>query len=256
MHHWTMLLRLFAAATTASLTLAACAPSDSRAPAAAVESSPTSTTTVPPETPFRAASPVGVTTAGAGAVRASAPRRVVLHGVDLTGTGYDKGSPDAPIVMVDFSDFGCPFCGRHALETQPALEREFVATGKVFYKYVPFVMGMFPNGDVAARAAECAAEQGKFWEMHDALYANQSAWKRGSDPAAAFRRHAVALGMNTTRFDACYTEDRGGARTRRATEAAERIGIRATPTFFIDGRAIEGALPLDQFRRLLTELAR
>lgn len=255
MQHRTMLLRLFAAATTASLTLAACAPGDPRTPAVAGESSPT-TTRIPPETSFRDASPIGATTVGAGAVRASAPRRVVLNGVDLTGTGYDKGSPDAPIVMVDFSDFGCPFCGRHALETQPALEREFVATGKVFYKYVPFVMGMFPNGDVAARAAECAAEQGKFWEMHDAIYANQSAWKRGSNPAADFRRLAVAAGMNTTQFDACYTEDRGGARTRRATEAAGRVGIRATPTFFIDGRAIEGALPLDQFRRLLTELAR
>ncbi|MHB8839651.1 MAG: DsbA family protein, partial [Gemmatimonadaceae bacterium] len=173
-----MLLRLFVAASTASLSLAACAPGDSRAPALAGESSP-ATTTVPPETSFRDVSLVGATAAGAGAGRASAPRRVVIGGVDLTGIGYDTGSPGAPIVMVDFSDFGCPFCGRHALETQPALEREFVATGKVFYKYVPFVMGMFPNGDVAARAAECAAEQGKLWEMHDALYADHSAWKRG-----------------------------------------------------------------------------
>src|SRR5687768_8294750 len=81
------------------------------------------------------------------AAPAGAPTRVVLHGVDLTGVGYDRGDPKAPVVMVEFSDFGCPYCAKHARETFPALERDFIATGKLFYKHVPFVMGMFPNGD-------------------------------------------------------------------------------------------------------------
>lgn len=227
MRQWTLLLRFFLATLTGGAALTACAPDDAESPAA------------------------GGQTEGP-----DAPRRVALHGVDLTGLGYDKGSADAPIVMVDFSDFGCPFCGQHARETQPALDKEFVATGKVFYKYVPFVMGMFPNGDLAARAAECAAEQGAFWEMHDALYVHQAAWKRGSEPADVFRENVARLGMDTARFAACYREGRGTARTRRATEAAQRLGIRATPTFFVNGRAIEGALPLDHFRRLLAEIAR
>ena len=236
------------------LTFFACKPNDGAsstaagASQAALPSRETVTESSVPPAP-------GASVGGSSEAQAGNRRRVVINDVDLTGVGYDRGSPDAPIVMVDFSDFGCPYCGRHARETQPALDKEFVAPGKVFYKYVPFVMGMFPNGDLAARAAECAADQGRFWEMHDAIYADQQAWKRGSEPGSVFKRYAVATGMNATQFDACYKEDRGAARTRRANEAAGRLGIRATPTFFVDGRAIEGALPLEQFRSVFLGIA-
>ena len=180
-------------------------------------------------------------------------RRVVVGGVDLTGIGYDKGSPTAPVVMVDFSDFGCPFCGSHARQTLPALEREFIATGKVFYKYVPLVMGGFPNGDTAARAAECAAEEGKFWPMHDRLYAGQQEWRKNGAPTPVYERYAKELGLDAVRFAACLSDARTEPRTRRATDAATRLGIRATPTFAIDGQGIEGALPLDVFQKVLRE---
>jgi protein-disulfide isomerase len=181
----------------------------------------------------------------------AAARRVVVNGVDLTGVGYDRGSPDAPIVMVDMSDFACPYCGSHARQTLPALEREFIAQGKVFYKYVPIVMG-FPNGDVAARAAECAAEQEAFWPMHDRIYADQSGWKRSPDPAKVFRGYAAALELDATRFEACYASGRTEARTAAANDRAGRLGVRATPTFFVNGQMVEGALPLDRFRTGLT----
>ena len=184
---------------------------------------------------------------------AGAPRHVVVNGIDLTGVGYDLGDPTAPIVLVNFSDFGCPFCGSFARETQPALNEEFVRTGKVFFKYVPFVMGMFPNGDEAARASECAAEDGRFWDMHDRLYAGQNEWKRSSAPEPVFQRYAVALGMDGQTFAACYASGRTDARTGVATDRAHRLGIRATPTFFIGDRQVEGALPLAEFRRVLTQ---
>lgn len=125
---------------------------------------------------------------------AAVRRRIVISGVDLTRVGYDRGRADAPIVVVNFSDFGCPFCGQFERETLPALHREFVETRKVCFKDIPFVMGMFPNGNEAALAAECAAD------------------------------------------------------------AAERLGVRVTPSFLVNGRPIEGALPLAEFRRLLNEL--
>lgn len=187
----------------------------------------------------------GVATPGA-----AAPRPVELYGVDLTGIGYDRGDPDAPIVVVDFSDFGCPYCGRHATETQPALDAEFVGAGKVFYKYVPFVMGMFPNGDLSARAAECGAEQGRFWEVHDLLYRNQREWKRTRAPDSLFAAYAKAAGLDESRFAGCYAQDRGAVRTRRANLAAQALGIRATPTFFVNGRPVEGALPLERFQEM------
>lgn len=184
-----------------------------------------------------------------------AQRKVVVHGVDLTGVGHDWGSIDAPIVVVEFSDFGCPYCARHAQQTFPSLEREFVATGKVFYKYVPFVMGMFPNGTQAARAAECAGEQEKFREMHDMLFARQTEWKRSLSPFPILTRYASRMGLDDERFRACYVKNVSHhPRTGTANDRAERLGVRVTPSFVVDGRAVEGAVPLPQFRELLGAL--
>jgi protein-disulfide isomerase len=192
--------------------------------------------------------------ATAGAAAVAAPTRVVVQGVDLTGIGYDRGDPRAPIVMVEFSDFGCPYCARHAQETLPALERQFIATGKLFYKYVPFVMGMFPNGERAARAAECAGEQERFWPMHDSVYAHQRDWKRGGDPDAVLTGLARRVASDAAQWTACYAGDRRGDRTRAANAAARRLGVRVTPTFFIDGQLVEGALPLPIMQRGLNAL--
>lgn len=178
------------------------------------------------------------------------PRRVVVNGVDLTGIGHDRGSATASVVLVNFSDFGCPYCGVFARETQPALEKEYVESGKVFVKYVPFVMGMFPNGGEAARAAECAGEQGAFWAMHDRLYEKQPEWKKISDPDPLLKRYAAALRLDATRFAACSIGGGLHARTAAATGAAEQLGVRVTPSFAVNGRGIEGALPLAQFRQL------
>ena len=184
------------------------------------------------------------------------PRRVVVNGVDLTGVGYDKGSASAPVVVVNFSDFGCPYCGSFARETEPSIEREYVQTGKVFFKYVPFVMGMFPNGQQAARAAECSGEQGKFWPMHDRLYSGQAEWKKSLTPYAVFQKYAASLGLDAARFAKCYTSQELHPRTRQANDAADRLGVRVTPSFVVDGRPIEGALPLPEFRGLLDAAVR
>lgn len=200
-----------------------------------------------------------VSTGALDTARAAAPRRVAFGDVDLTGVGHDRGRADAPIVIVEFSDFGCPFCGSHARQTFPTLEREYIATGKVFYKYVPFVMGTFPNGRQAARSAECAAEQGaaKFWAMHDTLYARQREWKQTLSPKELLGRYASGMRLDAKRFEACYmTHEPFHPRTLAANDRADRLGVRATPSFLVNGRPIEGALPLPQFRELLDGLVR
>lgn len=195
--------------------------------------------------------------AAAGAVPAdSGTARVVVRGVDLTGVGHDVGDPAAPIVMVELSDFGCPYCAQHARETFPAIERDFIATGRVLYKHVPFVMGMFPNGDRAARAAECAGAQGRFWPMHDSVYARQADWKRGSAPDAVLTGIARAVVPNVQQWATCYVGDGQRARTQAANAAAQRLGVRATPTFFINGQLVEGALPLPVMRGGLNAMLR
>lgn len=183
-------------------------------------------------------------------------RRVIINGVDLTGVGYDRGSESAPVVVVNFSDFGCPYCGSFARETEPAIEREYVESGKVFLKHVPFVAGMFPNSRQAARAAECSGAQGKFWPMHDRLYATQKEWKPALSPYALFQKYAASIGLDAARFSSCYTGEALHPRTRQATEAADRLGVRVTPSFIVNGRPVEGALPLAQFRMLLDTAVR
>ncbi len=196
----------------------------------------------------------GALTAQAAAGPASPPRRVVVDGIDLTGVGFDEGSLTAPVVVVNFSDFGCPYCAEFSRDTYPALAREFVQTGKVFYKYVPFAVGWFPNGKQAARASECAAEQGRFWPMQARLYARQTDWKNTLRALPVFREEAVRLGLNAPVFARCYETHRTDRRTDSATIIAKRLRIRATPTFYVNGRPVEGALPLVQFQTLLRAL--
>lgn len=175
--------------------------------------------------------------------------------VDLRRIGYSRGAADAPVTVYEFSDFGCPFCGMFARGTYPGLHEEFVATGKVRWVYVPFVMGIFPNGAESARAAECAAEQERFWPMHDLLFAKQNEWKSSRTPGRLYEGYARQLGLNAGRFASCYREERGGARTAANNRAADALRVRATPSFFINGRLVEGALPAAHFRQILTTLA-
>ena len=171
--------------------------------------------------------------------------------VDLRGMGRDRGDPNAPVVVVEFADFGCPSCAEFATGSWTTIEREYVDTGKVLWKLMPFAAGAFPNGREAARAAECAAEQGAFWPMHDVLFAGQRAWGRLRDPGPEFASYAEALGLQKAAFETCYREDGGGDRTERNNDAARALRVRGTPTFFVDGRRVEGAPPVDAFRSVL-----
>ena len=180
------------------------------------------------------------------------PRHVALGGVDFTGVGYDRGSVTAPVVMIDLSDFACPYCGEFSRETYPTIERDYVRTGKVFFKYVPFVVGGFPHSAEATRATECAADQGAFWPMMQRVYEAQGAWRSGgADPYPVLRGIASAAGLDTALLRACYDSRRTDVRTARATSVASDVGVRVTPSFIVNARPIQGALPLAEFRKVI-----
>ncbi len=179
------------------------------------------------------------------------PRHVVLGDLNLTGIGYDRGSVTAPVVVIDLSDFACPYCGEFSIETYPAIERDYVKTGKVFFKYVPFVVGSFPHSREATRAAEFAADQGGFWPMMKLIYEPQPEWKRGGDPYALLSGIVSVAGLDTARLGQCYASKRTDARTARASNLASDLGVRVTPSSIVNERPIQGALPLADFRKVV-----
>jgi protein-disulfide isomerase len=171
----------------------------------------------------------------------------------LDQLGWDEGEVDAPVRVVEFSDFGCGYCRTFHLETYPTLMEEYVATGKVLWKYVPMVLGNFgPNATAAALAAECAGEQGYFPAARDSLFATQGEWKQASDPADLFRRIAGNVGADLERWDRCLEEGWQENRVVSGTTLSREVGARGTPTFFIVGYPpIPGAIPLELFQEVL-----
>ena len=171
--------------------------------------------------------------------------------IDLSELGFDRGAPDAPVKVVELSDFGCGYCRVFAVETFPILYSEYIETGKVHWKFVPMILGMFQNSVPATFAAECAGEQGMFEQMHWRLYQDQSEWKPEDDPDPVFLRFSEEEGFDVERFATCIAGDWRAARVRANMRVGRDLGVRGTPTFLIDGYPVSGALPLQTFRDIL-----
>lgn len=140
-----------------------------------------------------------------------------------------RGNPSARLIMVEFSDFQCPYCGRYTRETFSQLERDYVDTGKVRYVFRHFPLErLHPNAFKAAEAGECARQQGKFWELHTRLFANQQALA-DNDLLA----HAKAVGLDARRFQSCVVSGPVSARIRQDLEDGARAGVSGTPTMFL-----------------------
>lgn len=175
--------------------------------------------------------------------------------VDVSEIGYVLGSSAAPVTVVEFGDFACSACAQFFRDTWPRVHTELVQTGRVVWRHVPFLLG-FDRGDDAANAAECAADQGRFWDMHDLLFQHQGEWTRIRRPKEAFLRYAEAAALDVSAFEECYDDERGERRTRAATRAARDARVRGTPTFFVDGKQAVGALPYEMFLQLVEEAER
>ncbi|MDT8340109.1 MAG: thioredoxin domain-containing protein [Longimicrobiales bacterium] len=172
--------------------------------------------------------------------------------LDIAQLGFNSGTEGAPVRVLEFSDFGCHYCRQFHIESFPALEAEYMATGKVEWKYVPIVIGLFPNAMEAARAGECAGEQGRFPEMRDLLFDRQRDWKNSSRPEPVLEALAREVGLDVARYNSCVSEGRRDERILAGTRFSREVGVRGTPTFFVVGYApIPGAIPLDLFRQVL-----
>ncbi|HMB79781.1 MAG TPA: thioredoxin domain-containing protein [Vicinamibacterales bacterium] len=172
------------------------------------------------------------------------PRQVVS-----TANSPSKGSATAPIEMIEFSDFQCPFC----LRADPTVQQVLSTYGdRIRFVYRHYPLPNHPFARPAAEAAACANEQGKFWPFHDRLFASPS---KLSD--ADFKQYATDLGLNTAQFNSCVDTHKLKAQVDKDVKDGEEAGVNGTPAFFINGRMISGAQPFEVFKKLIDdELAR
>ena len=180
--------------------------------------------------------------------------------LDIAGAAT-RGRQDAKLVLVEFSDFQCPFCGRYTRDTLPQVEREYVDTGKVRYVFRHYPLErIHPLALRAAEAGDCAHQQGKFWPMHTRLFGNQQAL---AEPDLT--RSAEALGLNMSSFQQCMaSQSTSPVRVRQDQTEGSRASITGTPTFFIGTitpagkvhvlKRLVGARPYESFKTTLDGL--
>ena len=177
-------------------------------------------------------------------------------GFTIAGDPY-KGNPNAKLVVVEFSDFQCPACQRHALATQPVLDDRFVNTGDVLWVAKHFPLRIHPRAPVAGAAAECAGDQGKFWAMHHRLFEDMEKWSTADDPDTALVALTADLELDRARFTACLSGRKALERVLGDLYDAQAIGVRSTPTFVLlhggTGQALAGARSAEEFAAKLQQ---
>jgi protein-disulfide isomerase len=179
--------------------------------------------------------------AGAVKVMLEAPR----YTVPVADADPVRGHAAAPITIVEFSDYQCPFCAR----VNPTLAKVRETYGdKVKIVFKDYPLPNHPQAPKAAEAAHCAGDQSKYWEMHDALFANQRALE-----VPALKQTARAIGLEGAAFDACLDSGKHAATVRSGAELGERMGVNSTPTLYINGRALIGAMPFENFKAIIDE---
>ena len=172
--------------------------------------------------------------------------------VDVGGAP-SKGGKDAPVTLIEFSDFQCPFCGRFFSDTAPQIEEQYVKAGKVWFVYKHFPLdSIHSQATPAALASECAKEQGKFWEYHDLIFKNQQSLGDES-----YKAWAKQLSLDVDKFNSCYSSQKYLSVIKGDVQQGSSAGIRGTPGFFLNGQLISGAQPFAVFQQAIdAELAK
>ncbi len=163
------------------------------------------------------------------------------------------GQPDATLWILVVSDFQCPYCALWERETAPQLIKEYVNTGKVRLAFLNFPLDQHRAALPASEAAMCAGAQGKFWPMHDRIFATQAEWSKRVVTDTFFEEEARTLGLDVASFKQCIADGVMRPMIQADIARAERAGAKSTPTFFIGGFQISGAEKIDVFRTTIDE---
>ncbi|MGI5863714.1 MAG: DsbA family protein [Myxococcales bacterium] len=165
--------------------------------------------------------------------------------IKVAAEGPSKGPADAPVTIVEFSDFQCPFCSRAAKTADQVMANY---AGKVRLVFRDFPLPFHEQAPKASEAGLCANEQGKFWEMHDEMFSAQDKLSVDDLKAAAKK-----LGLDSAKFDACLDSNKYAEQVKKNTEDGKEAGVQGTPAFFINGRLLSGAQPYEEFKRVIDE---
>jgi protein-disulfide isomerase len=161
------------------------------------------------------------------------------------------GDPNAPVKIVEYADFQCPYCRLYWQETESQVIESYVKTGKVYYEYRTVGGFLGEESQYASEAAYCAGEQGKFWQYHDALFTHWSGENVGDFTPDKLKQYAASVGLDQVMFEQCLTSHRQADRVQQDLENAKSDGIKATPSFLINGTLIEGAEPFATFQQVI-----
>lgn len=188
----------------------------------------------------------------------AAPADAVLDNADeppVAGKGPTLGTSSAPLTLIEFTDFQCPFCERHFTQTFPQIKSEYIDTGKLKYELRSFPLSFHGNAHKASEAALCANDQDKFWQMHEKIFGGQGAWSDlpPADAAKTFKQYAAEIGLSAQSFAACLDGGTNAGIVDADTADGAASGINGTPGFWLigpdgKGKQISGALPYASFQ--------
>lgn len=164
------------------------------------------------------------------------------------------GDPNAPITMIEFSDYQCPYCQRFYSTILPDIKKNYIDTGKVKFVYRDFPISSHVNAMPAALAAECAGEQNDYWGLHNKIFDNFASWVSLPDVAPVFKQYANELGLDAKAFDSCFDKQKLQDEINGDLQDALKYGVTATPTFFVNGQKVVGAQPFTVFQGIFDKI--
>lgn len=162
----------------------------------------------------------------------------------INAEGPSRGPRDAPVTIVEFSDFQCPYCKQAAISLNPVIEG-YGSNIRLVFKQMP--LSIHPDAFKAAQASVCAGEQGKFWEFHDVLFSS------GELSEQALKKYALNLGLKMNEFNTCLSSETSAAVVRRDMQEAMRADVQGTPTFFVNGRIVRGIRNVEDFKNVIDQ---
>jgi protein-disulfide isomerase len=187
---------------------------------------------------------------------ASAPLPLQTAGVSTAGPrGVVIGSESAPVELMEFSDFECPWCARYAVLQVPDIKARLVEGGRLRVRFMHYPLDNHTKSPQAHLAAACAHEQGRFWEMHDLLFENQDDWLRAGSPERLLAGYAERLRLDMTRYRSCVAERRPWNQVLADKAVGDSLRVGGTPTFYLNGRLLDETPTADVLLRLVDSIA-